>query len=139
MIPHANRGKLAEQKVRAELNKLDNATCVVFRPPDARAGSRVTSPGDYFILREGHLTLIEVKSVAHNFRVPHGNFAIDQVARQRAWESAGADAWVIVYFSPLKLWRAETVGYFMQRDGGSWDMRHIEAKTLPEIMKEIFQ
>lgn len=135
----ANRGKAAEAAVKKILSSMESSDFTHHRFPDARSGSFVTAPCDFVALRKGKLTLLEVKSVDHEYRLPHKNASPDQIARMRNWEAAGADAWVLVHFAPLKLWRAETVGYFLQREGGSWDMRHLEARTLNEIMKEIFE
>ena len=134
----ADRGKYAEGVVKKLLKEMEANTFVHHRFPDARAGSFVTAPCDFMTLKEGKLTLIEVKAVEHAYRLPFKNMSVDQCARMRSWRAAGADAWVLVYFAPLKLWRAETVDYFMQREiGGSWNMTHIEPKKLKDLIKEI--
>ena len=136
----ANRGKAAETAVKKYLAGVEAANATSIRFPDARSGSFQVTPCDFITLRKGQLYMLEVKAVEHPVRLPFKNFSVDQMARMRAWESAGAEAWVLVYFTPLKLWRAETVGYFMNREvGGSWNMEHIEAKPLTEIMQEIFK
>lgn len=135
----ANRGKAAEAAVKKYLSSMESANFTHHRFGDFRSGSFVTAPCDFMAIKQGHTTLLEVKSVDHICRLPHKNASPDQIARMRNWEAAGAAAWVLVYFTPLKLWRAETVGYFLNREGGSWNMSHIEAKPLPEIMQEIFQ
>lgn len=135
----ANRGKAAEAAVKKILSSMESASMTSARWPDARSGSFVTAPCDFVALRKGKFVLLEVKAVEHEYRLPHKNASPDQIARMRNWEAAGADAWVLVHFAPLKLWRTETVGYFLQREGGSWDMRHLEARPLNEIMLEIFQ
>lgn len=135
----ANRGKAAEAAVKKLLASMEGATTTSVRWPDARAGSFVTAPCDFMCLNSGKLTLLEVKSVEHAYRLPHQNASPDQIARMRNWQAAGADAWVLVHFAPLKLWRAETVNYFMIREGGSWDMRHIEPKPLKDWIEEIFE
>ena len=89
------------------------------------------------VCKSGKLILLEVKEVDHVKRLPHGNFAKDQVARMRNFEAAGADAWVMVYFTPLKLWRYESVGYFLQREGGSWNLENLPLRSLNETLQEI--
>lgn len=131
------RGKYAESKVKAVLKTLETVTCTHVRWPDARAGSFTVTPCDYMVCKNGRLTLLEVKEVNHNFRLPHANFSRDQVARMRNFESAGAAAWVLVYFTPLKLWRCESIGYFLQREGGSWNMSHLDLVGLENTLGKI--
>lgn len=138
-MTHANRGKAAEAAVKKLLSERESASFTHHRFADARAGSFVTAPCDFMAINKGHTTLIEVKSVDHTARLPHKNASPDQIARMRNWEAAGASAWVLVHFASLKLWRAETVGYFLQRDGGSWNMSHLEPKPLKDIFMEIFK
>lgn len=131
------RGKYAEAKVKALLKASEAVNFAHYRFPDARAGSFTVTPCDYMVCKQGSLTLLEVKEVNHAFRLPHGNFSKDQVARMRNFESAGAAAWVLVYFTPLKLWRCESISYFLQREGGSWNMSHIETETLEPLLRKI--
>lgn len=131
------RGKYAEGKVKAALKALESATLTHYRFPDARAGSFSVTPCDYMVCKRGELTLLEVKEVDHVKRLPHANFSKDQVGRMRNFEAAGADAWVMVYFTPLKLWRYESIGYFLQREGGSWNLEALPLMSLNEILQEI--
>lgn len=131
------RGKSAEGKVKALLKSMESASFTHYRFPDARAGSFTVTPCDYMVCQSGKLTLLEVKEVDHVKRLPHGNFSKDQVGRMRNFEAAGAAAWVLVYFTPLKLWRFESVGYFLQREGGSWNLEHLPLRSLNEAMQEI--
>lgn len=125
----ANRGKWAEGRVRAYLKTLELANCAFHRFPDAHAGSLATTPADFLVCRQGKLTLLEVKEVQHDFRLPYKNFALDQMARMRMWKAAGAQALVAVCFMPTQTWRILDVEYFVQRDGASWDMR--DTLTVP--------
>lgn len=138
----ANRGKYAEAEVKKLLKKLESSNCTHHRFPDAHAGSFVSSPADFMILQDGKLRLLEVKQVQHDFRLPYGNFALDQIARMRNWEAAGADAWVLVCFMPSKTWRLLRLEYFTARPlktaagkaVGSWDLSSIPAAKLVECM-----
>jgi hypothetical protein len=137
MASLGTRGKYAEGKVKAQLKGLESASFTHYRFPDARAGSFTVTPCDYMVCNSGKLTLLEVKEVDHKFRLPHANFSKDQVARMRNFESAGAAAWVLIYFTPMKLWRYESISYFLQREGGSWDMSGFELRPLDMILEKI--
>lgn len=116
------RGKWAEGRLKAHFKKLENATAAHFRFPDARSGSLQTAPADFAFLRDGKLYLIEVKEVHHDFRLPHGNFRSDQVARMRLWEAAGATSLVLIFHSTTAKWRVLPASFFVERHGGSWDL-----------------
>lgn len=138
----ANRGKYAESEVKKALKKLEAADCTHARWPDARAGSFVTAPADFLVLQSGRLRLIEVKQVQHDFRLAYLNVPLDQVARLKMWQAAGADAWVLVCFMPSKVWRLAPASYFLHRPKvtatgralGSWDMSEIPTMTLPQAL-----
>lgn len=130
------RGKDAESKVKKELAALESASCSFYRFPDRRAGATVTAPCDYYLLKDGHSYFIEVKEVEHEFRLPHSNFEKPQIARMRKFKWAGATSIVLVYFKPLDMWRARDVDYFLNTEGGSWDMRDTKLKTLSDALKE---
>lgn len=132
----ANRGKAAEAAVKKYLKSLDSVDTLYYRYPDMRAGFKAPAPCDFMVLRRGKLTLLEVKSVEHAYRLPHKNMSPDQVARMRMWEAAGAQSWVLIHFEGG--WRAETVGHFLVREGGSWDFRNFgDPKPLKAVMEEI--
>lgn len=145
MSTTGTRGKFAEGKVKAVLKKMESANCAHLRFPDARAGSLATAPADFMFLKNGKLTLLEVKEVNHAHRLPYQNFALDQIARLRLWQAAGAAAWVLVYFTPTKEWKYEGLLEFMDRKLvsetgrpiGSWNLSHIPSQTLDQIFLEI--
>lgn len=114
-MPAANRGKYAEGKVKTLLKKLESSNCTHHRFPDAHAGSFATVPADFMILQSGHLRVLEVKEVRHEFRLPYANFGLDQVARMSMWEAAGASAWVLVCHMPAKAWRLVPLAFFRNR------------------------
>lgn len=134
------RGKWAEGKFRAwaKLQSEAKLDFAFLRYPDARAGSRVVAPSDFEVLYAGQHYNIEIKEVDHSFRLPHKNFSEDKIARMRKWELAGGASWVVIYFAPAKIWRVETVGWFMHKVGGSWDMSGITGTDFNQAMKEIF-
>ena len=134
----ANRGKWAESEVKKELAKLSAASSqfAFYRLPDARAGSLQATLSDFLILVGGTLVLLEVKEVAHDYRLNYTNFSPSQVARQRLWEAAGAVGLVAVAHSTNKLWRVLPLERFLVRESGaSWDLRDSKASTLSEEMQ----
>lgn len=141
MSTAANRGKYAEAQVKKKLASLESARQAHARWPDARAGSFAVALADFLIMRDRRMTLLEVKEVAHDFRMSHTNLGLDQIARMRMWASAGAQADVLVYHSTTKLWRTAEIHWFHENyrkvdgDGkkvGSWDLRSLEHVTLDE-------
>lgn len=131
----ANRGKWAENEVKKELSKLSAASSqfAFYRLPDARAGSLQATLADYLVLVGGCLVLLEVKEVAHDYRLNYTNFSSSQVARQRLWEEAGAVGLVAVAHSTNKTWRVLPLERFLARESGaSWDLRDSKASTLSQ-------
>jgi len=137
MASPADRGKQAEKEVKKVLTKLSLRSDTAFiRLPDARAGSFQTALCDYQLMHKGTLYLLEVKETKHNYRLPHGNYSTDQVARMRRWQLAGAEAHVLILHKELNKWRTAPVDYFLDREGGSWDLRNLELLNLDDILKE---
>lgn len=141
MTTTANRGKTAETLVKKKLASLESARQAYARWPDARSGSFAVALADFLIMRDGRMTLLEVKEVAHDFRLSHTNLGLDQIARMRMWASAGAQSDVLVYHSTTRLWRTASIQWFHENyrkvddDGkkvGSWDLRSLEHVTLDE-------
>jgi len=131
------RGKYAEEKVKAFLSKLEaTGPSWHMRLPDARAGSFTATTGDFIWVYNSNPFMIEVKEVDHNFRLPHANFKPDQVARLRAAAYGGVLPVVLIYFTPLKLWRLVPITVFVDRSvGGSWDLSKIEPTSLQECLE----
>lgn len=130
----ADRGKLAEEQIRKWLDKLalqqHNA---IYRLPDARAGSRLPTLADFILCHRATLYLFEVKEVAHDFRLPHGNFDKAQVARMKRFCMAGAISVVLVHHSTTGLWRYTELETFASREGGSWDLSDVPTTTLEDV------
>lgn len=118
----ADRGKYAEGKVREALKELSvQADTIFMRLPDAHAHSFVATVADYMVVCRGRTSFVEVKSLAHDFRVPVKNFSVDQRARMALWNTAGANLIVAVYHTESKLWRFPPFSEFIS-DVPSWDL-----------------
>lgn len=134
----ANRGKEAEAGMRRYLDGLNRSGSAAFyRLPDAKAGSLLPTLADFLLMVSGKTYLIEVKQTDHAYRLPHGNFDKSQVARQRIWQSAGAVSVVLIYHKGLGLWRGYPIDRFIDREGGSWDLRDTDPNTLPFLMEKL--
>ena len=137
-MTYANRGKEAEALVKKHLTELSKqAHTMFYRFPDARAGSRQTAPADYMLVHKGKVILIEVKEVNHCYRLPHKN--LTQVPKLRRFEMAGAVSAVLVYFKPERAWRLSPAEYFLETEGGSWDMRNIPLTSLTDALKDLLK
>ena len=139
------RGKYAEAQVKKKLAGLESVRQASYRVPDARAGSFAVALADFLIMRDGRMTLLEVKEVAHDFRLNHTNLDLSQIGRMRMWKAAGAQAHVLVYHSTSKLWRVSDVLWFhahyrkVDDNGkvvGSWDLRNTAHITLDDYFKD---
>lgn len=128
------RGKWAEKEVSKALSTCARTDLAFHRMPDARAGSMKATLADFLLLVRGTMILLEVKEVNHSFRIPHGNFDKDKVARMRRFQLAGARSIVVMYFKPEDKWRCAPLDFFLTREGGSWDMRPFELQPLSNII-----
>ena len=134
----ANRGKVAERLLKNELQARScSQNAISYRLPDAHAGSFTPTLCDFLLMVSGELFLLECKSVKHAYRLPHGNFGPDQAARMRLWTLAGASAFVLVFHETLAVWRCLPLEVFLQREGGSWDLRPFPVYSLPEALDYI--
>lgn len=135
MVTASNRGKTAETLVRKRLEVIcKSQTSMFMRLPDAHAGSLTPAVADFLVLMSGQATFVEVKETMHEYRLAHGNFDAGQVARMRMAQMAGARALVLIYHSTLKLWRAYQINRFIEREGGSWDLREQEPTKLDNLL-----
>ena len=129
-------GKASEDDIIKVLKTWDSRQSVAWhRIPDARAGSNQAALADFFILWEGRAVLVEVKEVDHEFRLPHKNFTVDQVARMRRFMLARGCGLVLVHFTKTDNWRAANPEWFIKRDGGSWDMSELPAQSLQSFLQ----
>jgi hypothetical protein len=132
-----NRGKVAEKLVKKHLDKLSlQSNTASYRLPDAHAGSFQATLSDFLLVHKSTMYLLEVKETQHDYRLPHGNFSTDQVARMRRFQLAGAEAHVLIYHAKIEKWRTAPVDYFLERTGGSWDLRNLPLQDLANILKE---
>jgi len=119
------RGKAAEKVVHKILDKMNSevANFDYSRIYDARsAGGRFPSrPGDYELYYNGIFGLIEVKEIAHDYRLPEKNFPAEGRAKLRKRQMAGGRILVLVYHSTTGKWRTAPLASFV---GGvpSWDL-----------------
>lgn len=117
------RGKYAEGRFKKFLKAQESVNATHYRFPDARAGSFTVTPCDFMFMKESKAFFIEVKEVEHEYRLPHRNFAPDQVARMRQWKMAGAVCRVLVCHRTVGYaWRVVDIDFFLTRDKGSWDL-----------------
>ena len=82
--------------------------------------------------------IVEVKEVKHDFRLPHGNYSTDKVARVQKRVLAGTEAIVMVLHTTTKVWRAVPFDVFRTRTGGSWDLREWPEVQHDAALKEFF-
>lgn len=128
-MTNANRGKVAESHVAAYLKAYDakHQEFDWHRVYDAHsAGGRFNRQVyDYAFFAPNAHGGIEVKEVKHGYRVPHGNFGPDQVAKLWKRQLAGGTIIILVYHSTTGAWRIVDLAVFRTREGGSWDLRDI--------------
>lgn len=142
----SDRGKVAEGKVRAQLKDIESKYLrfTFNRISDAHsAGGKgaVSQPGDFQAFYQNEFGarfnfLIEVKETEHEFRLPHGNFSLDAVARMRKRQLAGTECFILTYHSKSKTWRCIEFDFFVHREGGSWDLRVFPLIDMPTTLKE---
>ena len=138
---NGNRGKYAEKKVREYLSNFSdlNADFDFHRILDARSamGRFPSQPGDFaFYMPKVH-GLIEVKEVAHDFRLPHKNLGTDQVAKMIKRRLAGGSILILIYHTTTKMWRVPTLDFLRDRTGGSWDLSAVQqTQDLTELLTD---
>lgn len=156
----ANRGKYAEGKIRDILKEMEEEQLrfTFNRIQDAHAAGRIfaSQAGDFeWFFDTGRIAalpeesgkravpytrngLIEVKETEHAFRLAHKNFSSDKVARMRKRQLAGSECLIVVchrvYGSGEQpLWRFVDFDYFLQREGGSWELTDYPTYTNKEL------
>jgi hypothetical protein len=130
----ADRGKDAEGYVKSALSTCARTDLAWYRLPDARSGSRAPTLADFLIHAQGRMMLLEVKEVKHDFRLPHKNFDTDKIARMHRYKLSGALTYVLVRFMPSDVWRLAELSFFLQKEGGSWDMREFTPGPLKQFI-----
>lgn len=127
---HADRGKYAEKEVNKYLKKLDGQLVHwdFCRVSDARsAGGRgaKTVVGDFEVYAPGQHFVLEVKQIAHDYRLPAQN--VTQLPKLRKRTLAGGTCFVVVYHSTIAKWRRIPAMEMELRERGSWDLRDFPA------------
>lgn len=140
----ANRGKVAEAQVQKFLDKLAKQTLFDYeRNYDSHsAGGLRFQPrtGDFTLFWVGGHAVIEVKEVAHDYRLPKKNFGVPQINRMRKRGLAGADLILLVRHSTTGMWRHVPCAVWESNDEkGSWDLRDFqELPTVEGLMLNYF-
>ena len=110
---------------------------------DARsAGGRFPSQiADYAIYGMMEHGVIEVKQVAHDFRLPAKNFPRKKFPALVRRQQCGGAVIILIYHSTTKRWRVAPFEYFnLNADLPSWDVSvYPTYKTVDEALGEIFQ
>lgn len=137
----ANRGKASEDVFKKWAKAKSDSTFdfAFYRYPDAHAGSLVSAPADFMIMHKGLMSLIEIKEINHEFRLPVKNFRPDQVARMRKFALAGAGGLVLIYFKPVGKWRAVPVDYFLNPEGASWNLWDFDLLDFPAVVSKVLR
>ena len=143
MSNYSRRGKDAESKVKKELDILSTLSNFDFERVldgfSSRGGASASRPGDFLAFQNGTAVLLEVKEVAHDFRLPRGNFKTDQRGRMMKRHYAGCLCYVLIYSSTTGLWRMLPVTYFGTETTGSWDLSTVPPTDLRSLMRQIFK
>lgn len=138
----ADRGKVAEGLLDKEFRKLDLslANFTFERIYDARSSrGAMANPrvGDFVLYHNGLNIVVECKETEHAYRLPVGNFELDQRARARKRQIAGAICVVVVYHSTTEKWRLEPLDFFGTLNKGSWDFRGRAEYTKAQIIEKL--
>jgi hypothetical protein len=132
-----DRGKSAEKAVKKALELVTAPGFSFKRISDVYSGVRTPVIADYRATCGSRKWYIEVKEVAHDFRLPHGNMSVGQVARLRKAEQTGWEAVVWVHHSGLQLWRKVPLEYLRTRSEGSWVLSNFPLRPLYELVEEM--
>lgn len=135
----ANRGKDAERKLNTALAKLDLSLPAftyerIYDARSSRGAMANPRPGDFAIYHQGRNILLEVKEVEHAYRLPCGNFGLDQRARLKKRMLAGTICGVLIYHSSTEKWRLLPLPYFGVQDKGSWDLSDEPELALADVL-----
>jgi len=123
----ANRGKVAESKIQEALQKFADKHHHFdwHRVYDAHSagGKFACQTGDFCWFFNGFNGALEVKEVAHDYRLPAKNFNAGQIARMRKRMLAGTQGHAIVRHSTTGKWRVIGLQFFLDDlEAKSWDL-----------------
>lgn len=139
----ATRGKYAEEKVRESLKSLkaEHLDFDFERNYDARSsmGRIPARAGDFTFFgmtstgRSYH-GLLEVKQVAHAFRLPRKNFDPKKWPALERRQEAGGVVLVIFYSSSHGMWKAIPLSWFVKQGvKPSWDTREAPGPVTSKV------
>lgn len=141
-MTQANKGKQAEHKLQVAFTAYasNHSEFDYERIQDARSSMgkmSVPRAGDFLLFHKGKNILLEVKEVAHDYRLPKPNFDRGQRARMKKRQYAGSICYVIVYHSTTEIWRLLPLDYFGVEETGSWDLITVPPLNLKQLMENI--
>lgn len=144
MSTAANRGKVAESLLQKQFKLLEAADAYftwerIYDARSSRGAMANPRTGDFVLYNRGDNTVLEVKEVDHEYRLPRANFSKDQRARMRKRQLAGSLCYVAVYFTPIKAWRLLEMRYFDTEETGSWDMRDQSLYDMPRLIAALHE
>jgi len=139
MSDSANRGKVAESKLRTQFAALESGLVDftferILDAHSARGAMSAARAGDFVVYYRGKNFLIEVKEVAHDFRLPKSNFKRDQRARMKKRQLAGSICRVVTYHSTTGQWRIMPLDYFGTEETGSWDLQEFSSINTKQLI-----
>lgn len=132
-----DKGKVLEgdfKKAMVQMTK--DPLCFYYRIPDAlstaslvkgkmrgRGGKR---PGDFFVFYNGTAFLIELKEVAHDYRIATSRFT--QLAKMKRFAMTGNTSGAIVFHTTTGLWRYVGNGWLQHhKEDSSYDLSEVIA------------
>ena len=144
MTSSTNRGKVAEGLFQKELVKKEAAVAGftferIYDAHSARGAMANPRSGDFCLYFKGMNILVEIKEVAHAFRLPRQNFERGQRARMKKRELAGSKCFVVIYHSTTETWRLLPLSFFGFEDTGSWDVQDVPFQTPKTIVEALCQ
>lgn len=133
------RGKLAEKAVEAVFRELNKSVGFAFhRLADARSARNfmAANPADFIYSCNGQTGFVEVKSMAHPFRLPAKN--VTQLPTLVKFELAGARSVILVNHTLTGKWRALAPND-LPMGVPSWDLRsHPEFSSPAEALVSLW-
>jgi hypothetical protein len=132
-------GNEAEAMVEAVLKRWNSSIKFAWhRLPDtkaARMSMMAAQPADYIYRCGSYAGFIEVKALAHAYRLPKAN--LSQLPTLHKWELAGSDDVLLVFHYLTGEWRALDPR-LLSTDVASWDLReYLTHSTAEEALKSL--
>jgi hypothetical protein len=132
-------GNETEAMVEAVLKRWNSSVKFAWhRLPDSKAARMnmlQAQPADYIYRCGSYAGFIEVKALAHAYRLPKAN--LSQLPTLHKWELAGSDDVLLVFHYLTNEWRALDPR-LLSTDVPSWDLReYLTHPTAEEALKSI--